>query len=285
MQARFDSMLRDQEKIASELQRENEALKEEKESALRDASSEKAEMTAKIDAITAERDNAMRGYTMAEQTRRAQVQNLQTELQRVQSIVTNMQAQNNKLHQAVNVRSDQLNQVIARYNSAVEELNKRQNIIAELRTKINQDRQMETEFRNRMQRVQGIVDSMQAQNNSLRQTVEGRNDQLRQVIARYNSAVDELNRRQDTITELRTRINDEKQKQLETELRINSLNGEVVRRDISLSQRDNEIIALRNYISELEGRLGYAVGYQNNHTSSFEIAYRNDSAEDKADQA
>ena len=57
-------------------------------------------------------------------------------------------------------------------------------------------------------------------------------------------------------------------------MRINTLNGEVVRRDISLSQRDNEIIALRQYVSELESRLGY-VSYNNqNKNASVEIAYR-----------
>ena len=53
------------------------------------------------------------------------------------------------------------------------------------------------------------------------------------------------------------------------------MNGELVRRDISLSQRDNEIIALRQYVSELESRLGYNVGYPTKGTG-VEIAYRKD---------
>jgi hypothetical protein len=42
---------------------------------------------------------------------------------------------------------------------------------------------------------------------------------------------------------------------MERELEINSLNGELVRRDFYLSQRENEILALKDKISELENRL------------------------------
>ena len=57
------------------------------------------------------------------------------------------------------------------------------------------------------------------------------------------------------VAELRNRLNDENQKQMERELEINSLNGELVRRDFYLSQRENEILALKDKISELENRL------------------------------
>ncbi|MBR5502129.1 MAG: hypothetical protein IKV55_03755, partial [Oscillospiraceae bacterium] len=61
---------------------------------------------------------------------------------------------------------------------------------------------------------------------------------------------------------------------MEYEFRINSLNGELVRREIALSQRDNEILALRQYISELEGRLGYNVSHSAAHQNGVEVAYR-----------
>ncbi|MBR4426542.1 MAG: hypothetical protein IKS77_02460, partial [Spirochaetales bacterium] len=112
-------------------------------------------------------------------------------------------------------------------------------------------------FQTRLQKVQTIVESMQAQNTGLQQTVEGKNDQIRQIIARYNDAVRELEKRQNMITELRDKLSGENQKQMERELKINSLNGELVRRDFYLSQRENEILALKDQISELENRLTY----------------------------
>lgn len=140
----------------------------------------------------------------------------------------------------------------------------------------NQLQKMQKEFQGRMQNVQGIVTSMQAQNTKLQQSLNEKNNQLKDIIGRYNSAVEALNKRQGILQDMSTKLSEENQKQMEKEFRINSLNSEMVRRDISLSQKDNEILALRNYISELESRLGYAVGYQNGHKSSFEVAYRND---------
>ena len=125
--------------------------------------------------------------------------------------------------------------------------------------------------------MQNIVTSMQTQNTKLQQSLNEKNNQLKEIIGRYNSAVEVLNKRQSIIQDMSSKLSEENQKQMEREFRINSLNSEMVRRDISLSQKDNEILALRNYISELESRLGYAVGYQNGHKSSFEVAYRNDS--------
>ena len=146
-----------------------------------------------------------------------------------------------------------------------------------LQSSQDQVQKLQKEFQGRMQNVQSIVTSMQAQNTKLQQSLNEKNNQLKDIIGRYNSAVEELNKRQSLLKDMSSKIAEENQKQLEKEFRINSLNSEMVRRDISLSQKDNEILALRNYISELESRLGYAVGYQNGHKSSFEVAYRNDS--------
>ena len=92
-----------------------------------------------------------------------------------------------------------------------------------------------------------------------------------------------MRKRENYTVQLRNEFNEARRKHMEYEFRINSLNGELVRREIALSQRDNEILALRQYISELESRLGYNVGHQNGSQNGSQNSVGTDNAVTAAD--
>jgi len=282
MQAHYDAMLKVYEKKASDLQQDNIRLTAEKESALEQQRSDSAstyelqsrmeEMQKEFESRTAEFEL---NYAALEEEKnqlaeeKSQLAEEKSQLAEEKSrLAIDSEAEKNALTEKIGVLTGERDRAVSSYNMLA-------------RNGQEQVQGLQKEFQVRMQRVQNIVTSMQNQNSKLQQSVNERSGQLKQVIGRYNSAVEELNKRQRVISELRTKLTDENQKQMEKDFKINSLNSEMVRRDISLSQRDNEIIALRNYISDLENRLGYAVGYQNGHKSSFEVAYRNSSQQER----
>ena len=258
MLAQYEKRISEHERRYSELKRENSRL-----------SGEISEIIRKRDNAIASNNEKMQAHfdkmLSQYQAEAAELKRSNSNLSKeTEGLTRDLQQKNSELEERVADLSKEKEDAIRHYNAV-------------LQNGQNQIQKLQKEFQSRMQNVQNIVTSMQTQNTKLQQSLNEKNNQLKEIIGRYNSAVEVLNKRQSIIQDMSSKLSEENQKQMEREFRINSLNSEMVRRDISLSQKDNEILALRNYISELEGRLGYAVGYQNGHKSSFEVAYRNDS--------
>ena len=213
--------------------------------------------------------------------------NLSRRVQAGNEQINILQQEKQELYNKGRSEIDKLISIIGQRNSQISVLNNNiecsKKVIAKLRSENEQvsarlasSVSTSSGSEKKVQDLENILAQMQDRSVKLQQALQQKYAQYQDVVKRYNGAVNELRNREAYVAGLKNELNDARRKHMEYEFKINSLNGEMVRKDISLSQRDQEILALRKYISTLEERLGYTVGYQNGHRSEFEVAYRND---------
>ncbi len=111
----------------------------------------------------------------------------------------------------------------------------------------------------RISALQQELSMMEKKNSDLQNALNQKYAQIQQIAARYNEAIVELKKRDTVISDMRNDLNAFARKQMDYEFKVNSLNGDIVRHQITLSQRDNEIMMLRQQLGNMEARYNYVL--------------------------
>lgn len=159
-----------------------------------------------------------------------------------------------------------LQQIAVAYNASQEKLKELQKQLEQQsKTATDLKGQVAVQSRSATTTVQGYeqkvatlqhdIKMLQVRNSELVDALNLKTSQIQQLAERYNDLVKDIKRKESTITDLRREVSDFSRKQMDYEFKVNSLNGDVVRHEISLSQRDNQILMLRQQLSNLETKL------------------------------